>query len=44
LNGDTDQEGDLLAVEADSAVEDLVESETEAGKGILGLLALLLLE
>lgn len=44
LDGDTDQDGDLLAVKADGAVEDLVESETETGKGVLGLLALLLLE
>ena len=43
LDGDTDQDGDLLAVKADGAVEDLVESETETGKGVLGLLALLLL-
>lgn len=36
-------DGDLLAVEADSTVKDLVESEAETGKGVLGLLALLLL-
>ena len=43
LDGDTDQDRDLLAVKADSTVKDLVESETETGKGILSLVALLLL-
>lgn len=46
LDGDgntEDADGDLLAVEADSAVEDLVEGKAETGKGVLGLLALLLL-
>ena len=36
-------DGDLLAVKADSAVEDLVEGETETGEGVLSLLARLLL-
>lgn len=41
--GTEDTDGDLLAVEADSTVEELVEGEAETGKGILSGLALLLL-
>ncbi|GAC92862.1 hypothetical protein PHSY_000419 [Pseudozyma hubeiensis SY62] len=43
-DGDTeDTDGDLLAVKTDGTVKNLVEGETETGKGVLGLLALLLL-
>lgn len=43
-DGDTeDTDGDLLAVETDGTVKDLVEGEAETGKGVLSLLALLLL-
>lgn len=41
LDGDTDEEGDLLAVEADDTVNSLVEGQAEAGKGVLGGGALL---
>lgn len=46
LDSDSDAEDadrDLLAVEADSAVENLVEGKAETGERVLGLLALLLL-
>ena len=42
-DGDTsDTNGDLLAVKTDEALSEVVEGDTEAGKGVLGLVGLVL--